>query len=236
MWRTRSRSGTFWPHWSAACIFCSSPTACSSARSRCSPVRGCLRGREWRIAALVAGAQLLLVTVLGGAALDRYLLPVLPVLYAAIAAAGSVYPRSWRWVTQAAMIAVLIARLVLESAVSVSLRKQSRDDGFCRASAGGRELSRSLRARPAHRQRVAVHRRRRTARIRLCREARCESKAPRISVWRVWPVSTAAKSMCWSCSHRSGASDGGLLDRELVRNYLIRHWGYRPQASSEADP
>jgi 4-amino-4-deoxy-L-arabinose transferase-like glycosyltransferase len=66
-----------------------------------------LRGREWNIAFLVGGAQILLVSVFGGAQLDRYTVPVFPILYAAIAAAGSVYPASWRWTTQAAMTLAL---------------------------------------------------------------------------------------------------------------------------------
>jgi 4-amino-4-deoxy-L-arabinose transferase-like glycosyltransferase len=47
--------------------------------------QGMLRSRAWRIAASYALAQALFVTVLGGAVLERYLLPVLPVLYAAFA-------------------------------------------------------------------------------------------------------------------------------------------------------
>ena len=78
-----------------------------------------LRGKEWTLAFIVAGAQLLLVSVLGGASLDRYALPAFPVLYAAIAAAGSVYPATWRWVTQTAMAVALADRSVVESAVSV---------------------------------------------------------------------------------------------------------------------
>lgn len=70
-----------------------------------------LRGRDWTIALLVAGAQILLVSVFGGAQLDRYNLPVLPILYAAIAAAGSIYPTSWRWTTQAAMTFALMLGL-----------------------------------------------------------------------------------------------------------------------------
>jgi len=70
-----------------------------------------LRGREWNIAFLVAGAQLLLVSVFGGASLDRYSLPAVPILYAAIAAAGSAYPRSWRWTTQFAMVVALLIGL-----------------------------------------------------------------------------------------------------------------------------
>ncbi len=66
-----------------------------------------LRGRDWNVAFLVAGAQIVLVSVLGGAALDRYTMPAFPVLYAAIAAAGSTLPVSWRWITRGAMAAFL---------------------------------------------------------------------------------------------------------------------------------
>ena len=68
-----------------------------------------LRGKEWKIAGLVALAQVVMVTVFGYAMLERYLIPVLPILYAAIAAAASVYPTSWRWVSHTAMLALLVA-------------------------------------------------------------------------------------------------------------------------------
>ncbi|HEY1758215.1 MAG TPA: hypothetical protein VGG72_22785 [Bryobacteraceae bacterium] len=67
-----------------------------------------LRGRDWSIAFLVAGAQLAMVTLLGGAVLDRYLLPVLPILYAAFAVAASAYPAAWRWTSHTVLIAILL--------------------------------------------------------------------------------------------------------------------------------
>lgn len=66
-----------------------------------------LRGKDWAVAGLVAAAQLLVVTLFGGAVLDRYLLPVLPILYAAFAVAGSAYPASWRRISQGALILAL---------------------------------------------------------------------------------------------------------------------------------
>jgi 4-amino-4-deoxy-L-arabinose transferase-like glycosyltransferase len=71
-----------------------------------------LRGRDWSIAALVAGAQLAMVTLLGGAVLDRYLLPVLPILYAAFAVAASAYPAAWRWTSHTVLIAILLLNWV----------------------------------------------------------------------------------------------------------------------------
>jgi 4-amino-4-deoxy-L-arabinose transferase-like glycosyltransferase len=54
--------------------------------------------RPWRIAGAVAAAQVVAVSVLGGAVLERYLLPVLPLMYIAFAAAwgGS---RSLWWIS-----------------------------------------------------------------------------------------------------------------------------------------
>jgi 4-amino-4-deoxy-L-arabinose transferase-like glycosyltransferase len=68
-----------------------------------------LRGKEWKIAALVAVAQVVIVTVFGYAMLERYLIPVLPILYAAMAAAAMVYSVRWRWISHTAMIVLLVA-------------------------------------------------------------------------------------------------------------------------------
>jgi hypothetical protein len=67
-----------------------------------------LRGKEWTIAGWVALAQATLVTVLGGAVLDRYMLPVLPILYAAFAVAASVWARPIRLWVQGAMVTLFI--------------------------------------------------------------------------------------------------------------------------------
>ena len=67
-----------------------------------------LHGKEWTIAGWVALAQATLVTVLGGAVLDRYMLPVLPILYAAFAVAASVWARPIRLWVQGAMVTLFI--------------------------------------------------------------------------------------------------------------------------------
>ncbi len=65
--------------------------------------------REWRLTGVAALAQTLLVTLLGGAALERYLLPVLPLLYIAFAAAATVFRPAWRAAGAMAMAAGLFA-------------------------------------------------------------------------------------------------------------------------------
>jgi 4-amino-4-deoxy-L-arabinose transferase-like glycosyltransferase len=69
------------------------------------------RTRSWRVAGTVAAANVLAVTVLGGATLERYLLPALPVMYAAMAAAWSTLRGGWARAGQAAMIAGMVAAL-----------------------------------------------------------------------------------------------------------------------------
>jgi len=110
-----------------------------------------LRGREWTIAFLVAGAQLLLVSIFGGASLDRYSMPAFPVLYAAIAAAGSAYPRSWRWFTQAAMIFALLLGLWWNPPYPFSMENNLAMTDFValRKSAAGYLASRAPTARAA---------------------------------------------------------------------------------------
>lgn len=71
--------------------------------------RHALRGRDWSVAFAVCAAQIAAVTFLGGAVLDRYLLPVLPVLYAAIAVAASTYTPRRRMASNLAMLAALVA-------------------------------------------------------------------------------------------------------------------------------
>jgi hypothetical protein len=68
-----------------------------------------LRGRQWTIALSVAGAQVMVVTLLGGAVLDRYLLPALPVLYAAFATSASLLPAGRRLAAQLALLGLLVA-------------------------------------------------------------------------------------------------------------------------------
>ena len=67
-----------------------------------------IRGEKWAVAGLVAVGQIAIVTVLGGSELERYLVPALPILYAAIATASCAYSVKWRWISHTAMIVLLM--------------------------------------------------------------------------------------------------------------------------------
>ncbi len=65
--------------------------------------------RAWRVAWLLTAVHVAMATALGGAVLERYLLPVLPVLYAAMAAGLSLFPRTPRLICSAALLAGVAA-------------------------------------------------------------------------------------------------------------------------------
>ncbi len=65
----------------------------------------------WRLVAVFAAAHVLLVSLLGGAALERYLVPILPLLYCAVAAALTTIGRKWRAIAVTGMMAGLVAGL-----------------------------------------------------------------------------------------------------------------------------
>lgn len=67
------------------------------------------QSRAWRVAATVVAAHVLLFTVLGGAVLNRYLLPVVPILYAAFAVSLSVNRPTPRRVASVVLLAGLAA-------------------------------------------------------------------------------------------------------------------------------
>ncbi len=69
------------------------------------------RTREWAVAVTFSAAHILLVTAVGGAALERYLLPVFPVLYIAFATGWAAMSRNWRNVSEFALMAGLFAGL-----------------------------------------------------------------------------------------------------------------------------
>ena len=62
------------------------------------------RSERWTVTAAVCAANVVLVSVLGGAELERYLLPVLPVFYIAVAVALTVAPRVLGIVVSNAML------------------------------------------------------------------------------------------------------------------------------------
>lgn len=190
-----------------------------------------LRGREWNIAFLVAGAQVLTVTFLGGAALDRYLLPVLPIVYAAMAVGASVYPATWRWTTQAAMAAILVTGLFwnppypfpfednLAMADFTALQQEAAL--YLEEHAAGKRIASVWPFTDAV-ERPEFGYVRRPLPVEKAEDFGLDSLADldrrKMDVLVVF-------SQAWGFG-------GGVMDYEIVRNYLRRYWGYHPQATA----
>jgi hypothetical protein len=68
-------------------------------------------GRAWRIIWIFVAAHTLMVSVLGGAELERYLLPVIPLLYIAMGAAWTTLGPIWRTASMATVAAGLLVGL-----------------------------------------------------------------------------------------------------------------------------
>jgi 4-amino-4-deoxy-L-arabinose transferase-like glycosyltransferase len=72
------------------------------------------RSRSWKVAFLLATIHVAMVTVLGGAMLERYLLPVMPILYTAMAAGVALLPKT----PQRVLIVVLVGGVALSSFIN----------------------------------------------------------------------------------------------------------------------
>ncbi len=190
-----------------------------------------LRGREWSIAFLTGGAQILLVSVFGGASLDRYATPVFPILYAAIAAAGSVYPRSWRWATQGAMTFGLLLGLFwnppypfsyennLAMTDFVALQRDAAS--WLEAWAPGKRVASSWPFTDAV-QRPEMGYIHRPMNVQAAPDFRLESLAG-LNLRRVDVLVVFSKT--WEPE--------GFLDWDWFHRYLRRNWGFHRQATSE---
>jgi hypothetical protein len=67
------------------------------------------RARGWRVAGAIAAVHVLIVSAFGGAVLERYLMPLMPLLYVAFAVALGVSPPKWRLRAPLALFVLLIA-------------------------------------------------------------------------------------------------------------------------------
>lgn len=72
---------------------------------------GVFRRRRWRLAAAFFVAHAVMVSFLGGAVLERYLLPVLPLFYTAAVLGLFTLRPVWKWVGYALMTAGLVTAL-----------------------------------------------------------------------------------------------------------------------------
>lgn len=70
---------------------------------------GLFATRSWRIAWVAVWAHVLLLSLIGGAVLERYLLPVLPVVYTAMLAGMSLYRPAFKVACEVGLLAGLIA-------------------------------------------------------------------------------------------------------------------------------
>jgi len=85
----------------------------TAALIRAVPRMPLLRSRAWSVAGAFAAIHVIMVSALGGAVLERYLLPVLPILYIAFAVAlRALLPRVRQWMLIAIFICLIAANFI----------------------------------------------------------------------------------------------------------------------------
>jgi hypothetical protein len=72
-------------------------------------IQGLFVSRAWRISAALVLIHIAMFSVMGGAMLERYLLPVVPIVYIAMVLGWTAAPSHWRWAGPVALIAAATA-------------------------------------------------------------------------------------------------------------------------------
>ncbi len=113
--------------------------------------------RAWKITWGFIAAHILLVSLLGGATLERYLLPVLPLVYIAMGAAFQLVRPRWRYPRRSGSGRRARGRPFPQSALPVSLRKQSRARRLCPSPPRRRSIPRKIVSRRNYLHCLAAH-------------------------------------------------------------------------------
>ena len=83
------------------------------------------RTRPWSLVGSVALLQIVLVSVFGGAALERYLMPVIPMFYCAVAASLALVPATPRVAATLVMVAGLFSSILISSPLAYPFENNS---------------------------------------------------------------------------------------------------------------
>ena len=135
--------------------------------------------RPWKVAWLLVAAHIIGLTLAGGAVLERYLLPVLPILYAGMAAAMMFLPGGLRAAAIALLAVGLAAGNFWNPPHPVPAREQPRVDRLRACAIYRGALPGAALPWRAHRRRMAPGARAGGAELRLCKPAARRQDAAR---------------------------------------------------------
>jgi hypothetical protein len=187
--------------------------------------------RSWRVMALFAAVHVLLVSLFGGAVLERYLLPVLPLLYISFAVALTAFPTRWRLGSTFALFSLLIAAnfinppypFPMENNLAfgsfVTLHEHAAD--FVENSYPGGEIATTFPLAGALRRPdfgYVSH----PVKVREIENFQLSSIA---ALARNPPDALVLYSVAWDPI--------GMLHNKWIVDFLRRNYGYQPQATSE---
>lgn len=186
--------------------------------------------RSWRIAALFAAVHVLMVSLFGGAVLERYLLPVLPLLYIAFAVALTSVTLRWRITAAFSLFPLLIASNFINPiypfpfennlafASFVALNQHAAD--FVENSYPGGAIATTFPLAGALRRPDFGY----VSHPLKVVELENFQAASIAAIVRNPPDALVLYSVAWDPI--------GLLNKPRIANFLRRHYGYEPQVTS----
>jgi 4-amino-4-deoxy-L-arabinose transferase-like glycosyltransferase len=188
-----------------------------------------LRDRPWRIAGSFVMVQLLVVSALGGAVLERYVLPALPVVYIAFAVSLQALRPRTRYLTLGALIACLAAANFLNPLYPFPFENNLAFVGFVRLEQSAASLVEQRGGLVATAFPMAdalrnpdfgfVQTPRKVIEITDFGRPEIETLKSRV------PDMIVVCQRTWDPLH--------LLDHPVVSGFLARHYGYQPELSAD---
>lgn len=192
-----------------------------------------LRDRSWRIAASFVIAQVVMVSALGGAVLERYLLPALPIVYIAFAVSFQALATQTRRFALAGLMLCLVAanfvnppypfpfenNLAFVNFVALEETATDRAEQDARALPGGGVVAAAFPVANALRNPdygfvETPHKVFEVVEFSPAEVEKLKAEGPNIVIWY---------QRTWDPLH--------LLDKAPVRDFLARHYGYVPEMS-----
>ena len=194
-----------------------------------------LRDRPWRIAGSFVLAQMVAVSALGGAVLERYLLPALPIVYIAFATSlGALLPKM-RKIALGALLACLTAAnfvnplypFPFENNLAFASFVGLEQDAADAVSLGGLAIPGGGRVATAFPVANAL----RNPEFGFVQRAFRVDEVDNFSRSEVEMLKTQAPDFV--VVYRREWDPLGLLNVTAVRNFFMRHYGYEPELSAE---
>ncbi|MBS1874732.1 MAG: glycosyltransferase family 39 protein [Acidobacteria bacterium] len=187
---------------------------------------------EWTVAAYYVGGHLLLVTGFGGAALERYLLPVFPLLYLCMATLWAAVRPRLRYVSQITMLAGLFSGLYWNPPFPFPLENNLALIDFVELQKAGAEFLEKTRPGESVASAWPYTAGLRNPDLGFVQRGRRTVETSDFHADHVATAVRAGRPDLLVTYSRTWEPEWGALGNRLVRAFLTRYYDYEPQITS----